>query len=59
MGFENLVGMAAVVIADIAGAFNLGHIRGTSNAEAKSDQHRTEDNAAAMLAAAESWREAT
>ena len=31
----------------------------TSNAEAKSDQHRTEDNAAAMLAAAESWREAT
>lgn len=53
MGFENLIGIAAAVIAAIAGAFGLGHIRGTSKAEAKADQQRTEDNAAATVAAAE------
>ena len=53
MGFENLIGIAAAVIVAIAGAFGLGHIRGTSKAEAKADQQRTEDNAAATVAAAE------
>jgi hypothetical protein len=48
-----------VVIAAIAGAFGLGHIRGTSKAEAKADQQRTEDNAAATVAAAERRVEAT
>ena len=40
MGFETLIGIAAAVIAAIAGAFGLGHIRGTSKAEAKADQQR-------------------
>ncbi|HDC4613862.1 TPA: hypothetical protein O8U41_001669 [Enterobacter cloacae] len=59
MGFESLIGIAAAVIAAIAGAFGLGHIRGTSKAEAKADQQRTEDNAAAMVAAAERRVETT
>ncbi|MFX2553394.1 hypothetical protein V6269_05570 [Enterobacter roggenkampii] len=59
MGFETLIGIAAAVIAAIAGAFGLGHIRGTSNAEAKADRQRTEDNAAATVAAAERRVEAT
>ncbi|MDV0596291.1 MULTISPECIES: hypothetical protein [unclassified Enterobacter] len=59
MGFETLIGIAAAVIAAIAGAFGLGHIRGTSKAEAKADQQRTEDNAAAMVAAAERRVETT
>lgn len=59
MGFETLIGIAAAVIAAIAGAFGLGHIRGTSKAEAKADQQRTEDNAAAKVAAAERRVETT
>ncbi|VAC35520.1 hypothetical protein [Enterobacter hormaechei] len=59
MGFETLIGIAAAVIAAIAGAFGLGHIRGTSKAEAKADQQRTEDNAAATVTAAERRVEAT
>ncbi|HBU7325621.1 TPA: hypothetical protein MDR68_005537, partial [Klebsiella pneumoniae] len=35
------------------GAFGIGHVRGTSKAEAKADQQRTEENAAATVAAAE------
>ncbi len=57
MGFETLIGIAAAVIAAIAGAFGLGHIRGSSKAEA--DQQRTEDNAAAMVASAERRVETT
>ena len=53
MGLEMIIGLAAAVIAAIAGAFGLGHSRGTSKAEAKADQQRTEDNAAATVAAAE------
>ena len=45
MGFETLISIAAAVIAAIAGAFGLGHIRGTSKAEAKADQQRTEEKA--------------
>ena len=59
MGFETLIGIAAAVIAAIAGAFGLGHIRGTSKAEAKADQQRTEDSAAATVTAAERRVEAT
>ncbi|MGA6630295.1 hypothetical protein ACPEGE_29180 [Klebsiella sp. K792] len=53
MGIETIIGLAAAVIAAIAGAFGLGHIRGTSKAEAKADQQRTEENAATTVAAAE------
>nr|WP_228041345.1 hypothetical protein [Enterobacter hormaechei] len=51
--------MAALVISAIAGAFGLGHIRGTSKAEAKADQQRTEDKAATTQAVAERRVEAT
>ncbi|MEG6022403.1 Uncharacterised protein [Enterobacter cloacae] len=59
MGFETLISIAAAVIAAIAGAFGLGHIRGTSKAEAKEGQKRTEDKAAATEAVAERRVEAT
>lgn len=59
MGFETFIGIVAAVIAAIVGAFGLGHIRGTSKAEAKADQQRTEDNAAATVAVAERRVEAT
>lgn len=59
MGIETIIGLAALVISAIAGAFGLGHIRGTSKAEAKADQQRTKDNAAATVAAAERRVEAT
>ncbi|MCU2468370.1 hypothetical protein N8Q92_12440 [Enterobacter hormaechei subsp. steigerwaltii] len=59
MGIETIIGLAALVISAIAGAFGLGHIRGTSKAEAKADQLRTEDNAAATVAAAERKAEVT
>ena len=53
MTLEMIVGLAALVISAIAGAFGLGHIRGTNKAEAKAEKQRTEDNAAANVAAAE------
>ncbi|MGS6386167.1 hypothetical protein ACVGW4_00155 [Enterobacter hormaechei] len=59
MGIETIIGLAALVISAIAGAFGLGHIRGASKAEAKADQQRTEDNAAATVAVAERRVEAT
>ncbi|EHB5918526.1 hypothetical protein JXB84_002126 [Escherichia coli] len=59
MGIETIIGLAAAVIAAIAGAFGLGHIRGTSKAEAKADRQRTEENAAATVAAAERRVEVT
>ncbi len=59
MGIETIIGLAAAVIAAIAGAFGLGHVLGTSKAEAKADQQRTEDNAAATVAVAERRVEAT
>ena len=59
MGFETIIGIVAAVIAAIAGAFGLGHIRGTSKAEAKADKQRTEDNASATVAAAERRIDAT
>lgn len=59
MTLEMIVGLAALVISAIAGAFGLGHIRGTNKAEAKAEQQRTEENAAATVAAAERKEEAT
>lgn len=59
MGLETIIGLAALVMAAIAGAFGIGHSRGSSKAEAKADQQRTEDNAAATVAAAERRVETT
>ena len=54
MGIETIIGLAALVISAIAGRFlRLGHIRRTSEAEAKANKQRTEDNAAARVAVAE------
>ncbi len=57
MGIETIIGLAALVISAIAGAFGLGNIRGTS--KAKADQQRAEDNAAATVTVAERRVEAT
>ena len=59
MGIETIIGLAALLISAIAGAFGLGHIRGTSKAEAKADQQRTEEKAAATETVAERRVEAT
>ncbi|EPP5910887.1 hypothetical protein [Klebsiella pneumoniae] len=53
MGIEMIIGLATALLAVIAGVFGIGHARGTSKAEAKADQQRTEENAAATVAAAE------
>ncbi|EPT8336692.1 hypothetical protein ASU80_24415 [Enterobacter hormaechei subsp. xiangfangensis] len=59
MGLETIIGLAALVMAAIAGAFGIGHSRGTSKAEAKADQQRTEEKAAATEAVAERRVEVT
>lgn len=59
MGFETIAGMIVVILGAIAAAFGLGHARGTNKAEAKAEQQRTEDNAAATVAAAGRKEEAT
>ena len=59
MGIEAIAGLVVVILSAIAGAFGIGHARGTSKAEAKADQQRTEENAAASVAAAERKEEAT
>lgn len=53
MTLEMIIGLAALVMSAIAGAFGLGHIRGTSKAEAKADRQRIEEHAAATVAVAE------
>ncbi|HBT4612196.1 hypothetical protein VBS42_17270 [Klebsiella pneumoniae] len=53
MGIEAIAGLVVVILSAIAGAFGIGHSRGTSKAKAKADQQRTEENAAATIAAAE------
>lgn len=53
MGLEMIIGLAAAVIAAIAGAFGFGQLRGTSKAEAKAEIQRTEERAAATEAVAE------
>ncbi|MEG6130889.1 hypothetical protein [Enterobacter kobei] len=57
MGLETIIGLAALVMAAIAGAFGIGHSRGTG--KAKADQQRTEDNAAATVAVSERRVETT
>ncbi|HBW4778059.1 hypothetical protein [Klebsiella pneumoniae] len=59
MGIEAIAGLVVVILAAIAGAFGIGHARGTSNAEAKADLQRTEENAVATVAAAERKAEVT
>lgn len=53
MSLEFTSGLVVVLLGLIAGAFGLGHARGTSKAEAKAEQQRSEENAAATVAAAE------
>ncbi|MDG5027645.1 hypothetical protein [Klebsiella quasipneumoniae] len=53
MSFEIIAGLVVVILGAIAGAFGIGHARGTSKAEAKADLQRTEENAAATVAAVE------
>ena len=59
MGIEMIIGLATALLAIVAGAFGLGHSRGSSKAEAKAKQQRTEENAAATVAAAERKAEVT
>ena len=59
MSFEVIAGLAVLILGTIAGAFGIGHARGTSEAEAKAEQQRTEENAAATVAAAERRADAT
>ena len=59
MSFEIIAGLVVVILGAIAGAFGIGHARGTSKAKAKAEQQRTEDNAAASVAAAERKEKAT
>lgn len=59
MGIEMIIGLAAAVIAAIAGAFGFGHARGTSKAEAKADKQRTEERVAATEVVAERRIETT
>lgn len=59
MGIEAIAGLVVVILAAIAGAFGIGHVRGTSKAESKAEQQRTEENAAATVAAAERRAEVT
>ncbi|UXE40754.1 MULTISPECIES: hypothetical protein [Klebsiella/Raoultella group] len=59
MSFEIIAGLVVVILGAIAGAFGIGHARGTSKAEAKAKQQRTEENAAATVTAAERRADAT
>lgn len=59
MGLEAIIGLAALVMAAIAGAFGIGHSRGSSKAEAKADQQRKEEKAAATEEVAERRVETT
>ncbi|HBL7062829.1 TPA: hypothetical protein LSI07_001701 [Klebsiella oxytoca] len=59
MSLEFISWLVVVLLGLIAGAFGLGHARGTSKAEAKAEQQRTEEIAAATVAAAERRADAT
>ncbi len=59
MGLEMIIGLAVAVLAAIAGAFGLGKSRGATIAETKAEIQRTEENAAATIAAAERRVEVT
>lgn len=59
MSLEFISGLVVVLLGLIAGAFGLGHARGTSKAEAKAIQQRTEEKAASNVAVAERKAQAT
>jgi NAD/NADP transhydrogenase beta subunit len=59
MGIEIIIGLVTAFLTVVAGAFGLGNARGTSKEEAKAEQQRTEENAAATVAAAERKAEVT
>lgn len=59
MNFEMILGAIGLVVAAIAGAFGIGHSRGTIKAEAAADKQRVEDRAAAVTAVSERRVEAT
>ncbi|HBM2887631.1 TPA: hypothetical protein LVL12_005751, partial [Klebsiella oxytoca] len=50
MSLEFISGLVVVLLGLIVGAFGIGHARGTSKAESKAEQQRTEENAAATVA---------
>lgn len=56
---EIVIAVVGAICVAAAGGFGLGHIRGTNKAEAKADQQRTEEKAAATEAVAERRVEAT
>ncbi len=59
MGLEFILGAIGLIIAAIAGAFGIGHSKGTSKAEAAADRQRAQESAAAVKAVAERRVEAT
>ena len=59
MSLEIITGLVVVLLGLIAGAFGIGHARGTSKAESKANQQRIEANTAASVAAAERKEKAT
>lgn len=59
MSFEIIAGLVVVILGAIAGAFGIGHARGTSKAEEKAEQQRTEEKATATVAVAERKAQAT
>ena len=59
MNIETILGAIATVFALIAAAFGLGHVRGSSKAEAKAKEQRTEEQAAATEAAVQRRVEVT
>ncbi|HBM2813447.1 TPA: hypothetical protein LU109_001293 [Enterobacter hormaechei subsp. xiangfangensis] len=56
---KSLLAAIGVAILMVLGAFGVGRFRGREQAEEKADRQRTEDNAAATVAAAERRVEAT
>ncbi|CAM6283225.1 TPA: hypothetical protein ACTVL7_001463 [Escherichia coli] len=56
---EIIIWVIGAICVAAAGGFGVGHIRGTSKAEAKADQQRTEEHAAATEAVAERRVETT
>ncbi|HAT1569652.1 TPA: hypothetical protein I8Y10_000976 [Kluyvera cryocrescens] len=50
---EIIIGVIGAICVAAAGGFGIGHICGTSKAEAKADQQRTEERATATEAVAE------
>ncbi|MGU3241736.1 hypothetical protein [Enterobacter hormaechei] len=56
---KSVLAAIGVTILMVLGAFGVGRLRGREQAEAKADQQRTEENAAATEAVAERRVEAT